>query len=193
MSIYKPLLAVYFIWHPADAESLGPVINHCSSMLHRDINQPFSRAMNLPVFYRTTQEKGIPTDISIQSQNSIFFLFISKHIVADDHWINYIEGLPKGKNIHSIPIALDEHAKNLRGRLDNINFIQAFKYPKKVWNHRFFISIAHEIYRLILNENYDEKKLSTETALSLFISHTKEGRLGLSLAEGIKNSSTILL
>jgi len=114
-------------------------------MLQRDINKPFSRAMNLPIFYRTTAKKGVPSNINIESENSILFIFLSKNIVGDGDWVEYIKKLPESDKIHIIPIALDNYAFNVGGHLQGKNFIRTYEYEELYTNYLIFISVAHEI------------------------------------------------
>lgn len=186
MKTYKPPLSVYFIWHPADTMEVTPIINHCRDMLNRDIEKPFSRAMNLPVFYRTTLKKSIPSQVEVKSKHAIFFFFLGNNILADQEWIDYIDKLPKGKNIHRVPIALDENAFNLN-QFNEVNYIRFYNFKKETCNHMSFISIAHEIFRLVLNEHFDEMKPGIDNALEIFLSHAKDGKHGLKLAKELKN------
>lgn len=161
------------------------MIDQCTSLLQRDINRPFSRAMNLPIFYRTTSRKGVPCEIDISSKKSIIFVFIGKNVVSDKNWSDYILNLPNNRNSHILPIAIDNSAFNIKS-LKSKNFIRAYDFEIPHYNEFFFISMAHEIYRLILNESFDEKKLGKDNALQIFLSHAKDGKQGLALAKGLK-------
>lgn len=186
MTKYCPPLAIYFIWHPADETIVQPIINQCSSLLQRDINRPFSRSMNLPIFYRTTTKKEVPYPVNINSKSSICFIFIGKNIVGDKDWCDYIQNLPDNANNHILPIAIDNLAFNLNA-FKTKNFIRGYEFEGMHCNELYFISIAHEIYRLILNESFDEKKLGKDNALKIFLSHAKDSKQGLALAKGLKH------
>lgn len=187
MVSYTPPLSVFFVWHPADATTVQPMVKHCSSMLQRDINKPFSRAMNLPIFYRTTAKKGVPSNINIESENSMIFIFLSKNVVGDGDWVEYIKKLPESDKIHIIPIALDNYAFNVGGHLQGKNFIRTYEYEELYNNYLIFISVAHEIYRLILNESFNRMRPGKYNALKIFLSHAKDGKQGIKLAKALKN------
>ena len=187
MTSYTSPLSVFFVWHPADANTVQPMVKHCSSMLQRDINKPFSRAMNLPIFYRTTAKKGVPRNINIESENSIIFVFLSKNIVGESDWVDYINNLPESEKVHIIPIALDNYAFNFGGRLQNKNFIRTCEYEELYRDYLIFISVAHETYRLILNESFSIMRLGKDNALKIFLSHAKDGKQGIKLAKALKN------
>ena len=43
-------LQVVFIWHPEDDSTAKLLAEYCFSLLSSEINEPFSRSMNLPVY-----------------------------------------------------------------------------------------------------------------------------------------------
>lgn len=188
MKNYLPPLSVIFVWHPADTSKVKPIVDHCSSLLSRDIEQPFSRAMNLPIFYRTTTKKGVPSKIEPISEKTVIFPFISKEVMADDDdWMSYFDNIPKSDNVYLIPIALDENALKARGIFEKRNFIRAYEFEKLYINDYMFISVAHEIYRWALNEVFDDKGLGKDNAIKIFLSHAKDGRNGIKLAKALKD------
>jgi hypothetical protein len=186
MTSYVPPLSVIFMWHPADAATIKPIVEHCFSLLSRDVNKPFSRSMNLPIFFRTTSKKGVPSKIDISSNKTIIFIFVSKEVVSDDSWVDYIQGIPKAETVHIIPIAIDQTAFNLNDIFDNINFIRANDFKQLYLNDYLFISITHEIYRWALNESFKEMALGKASALKIFLSHAKDGKHGIKLAKALK-------
>ena len=183
---YISPLAVYFVWNKADEEEVKPIIEYTTGLLSRDINKPFSRSMNLPVFYRTTLNKNeIPNDIKSESERSIIFIFLSKNVVANSQYIDYLKLLVEKEYI-IIPIAIDVYALNLNNIFNGRNFIRSYDFEEKYRTKYMFISISHEIYRWTLNENYDKKLSGKEMALKLFLSHAKDGRNGIKVAKGLK-------
>lgn len=186
MTNYLPPLSIIFIWHPGDDYTIKPIVEYCYSLLSRDADKPFSRAMNLPIFFRTSLMQGVPTKIDILSNKTVIFIFISKEIVADDLWIAYIEGITETKNVHIIPIALDKTAFGIKGVLDKKNYIRAFDFEQLYQNEYMFISVTHEIYRFALNESFKEMALGKDNALKIFLSHAKAGNNGVKLAKALK-------
>lgn len=183
---YLPPLSVIFVWHPANATEISPIVNYCFSLLSRDINKPFSRSMNLPVFFRTTSKKGVPAAIDISSNKTVIFIFATKQMVADDYWMDYIKDIPKGENVNIIPIAMDDKVFALNDILISMNFIRAYAFESAFLNELLFIAIAHEIYRYALNESLGKTELGKESALKIFLSHAKDGKNGIKLAKALK-------
>lgn len=63
ISPFKPPIAVHFIWHPSDNEAVEPIIDAASKYLSRDINRPFSRNLNIPIFfYSSSSPNVVPND-----------------------------------------------------------------------------------------------------------------------------------
>ena len=186
MTTYSPPLSVVFVWHPADATTIKPIVEHCYSLLSRDVNKPFSRAMNLPIFFRTTSKKGIPMKIDMLSNKTVIFIFTSKELVANDSWVAYIEGISETENVHIIPIAMDRMALGLKGVLDKKNCIRAYDFEQLYLNDYIFISVTHEIYRYTLNESFKEMAMGKDNALKIFLSHAKDGKNGIKLAKALK-------
>lgn len=179
-------LSVYFVWHPMDEEKLKPHIEHIYQLLSKNVDRPFSRAMNLPIFFRTTCTSDIPENISIKSEKTIAFLFISKEVGNDDKWVEYLKLIIANSNINCVPIAIDNSALTLSRDLGNANCIRAYEFQKEYYKERLFIAISHEIFRYSLNDTYEEKSLGKDNSIKLFISHAKDGAKGIQLAEELK-------
>lgn len=186
MSIYTPPLSVTFIWHPEDAKTIIPIVEHCFTLLSRDVDKPFSRSLNLPIFFRTTLKKGVPAKINVISDKTIIFIFVSKEFV-DESWIDYIEDMPKQDNIKVIPIAIDKLALKFSDIFDNKNFIRAYEFEMPYINDYLFIAITHEIYRWALNKSFDKKAIGKDNSIKIFLSHAKDGKSGIKLAKDLKN------
>lgn len=185
MNNFTPPLTIVFIWHPADKES-NSLIAYSSSLLTKDERTPFSRSINIPIYYYTSIKKGVPSKLKDFTGKTIIFSFISKEITSDNEWSTYIENIPLYKDIFLIPIAHDRTAFCLKGSCDKKNFIRAYEFEEQYRNDYMFISIAHEIYRCSLNETYDEIALGKDNAIKLFLSHAKDGKNGIEIARALK-------
>lgn len=186
MTNYKQPLSVYFVWHHADSERVKESIDYCYSSLQRDSNKPFSRFINIPVFYKTSLDKSIPSIIESQSDKTIVFLLISCHIVADkDYWANYYKNLCEMDDLCVIPVALDTSAFKL-GCISDKNFIRAYEFQNEFYKENMLLSVAHEIYRWVLNQDSTQNKVGKDRAIKLFLSHAKDGKQGEKVASSIK-------
>ena len=187
MHDYKPPISLFFVWHPADTAKAGPLVDHCSRMLQRDVTKPFSRAMNLLIFFRTTSKKAIPSDIYAASKHVLIFAFVSTEVAADNEWTTYLKMLSQKKGVRFIAVALDRNAYSLNSTLRGKNFIRLTDFEHQHKKRLFFINVSHEIYRYALNEHFSELALGKVNAIKLFLSHSKWDDWAVALAIELKH------
>ncbi|PLY36747.1 hypothetical protein F164LOC_13800 [Pectobacterium carotovorum] len=183
----KQSIAIYFIYHNKDRnENIDNGIDYSFNLLKRDIQRPFSRALNLPVFFRTSLDENPPSDTPETADKTLVFAFIGNYLLTNNDWVSYLSKLQSKQNYYVIPIAINPHAYNITNNLNYVNFIRAYDFPIDFFNENLFISIAHEIYRITLNENFEEIKKGTDTTIEFFLSHTKDGKQGENIAKQLK-------
>lgn len=177
-------LSIALIWNEEDNEKVEKYINYTTKMLTCDRNKPFSRTINLPIFYYSNfSENKVPLLPELKSEKILMYIFMGLNSVCSDKWKDYIESLYDVENAVVVPIALDKYAYNVSDKVQNYNFIREYElidYKEQ----QLFISMAHEIYR----HGFFEKKecISTANALKIFLSHAKEGKNGLNVARQLK-------
>jgi len=192
MTKYIPPASVFFVWHPNDAKKVTPIINDCIGKLSRHPNAPFSRSVDIPIFIRTGDAKNLEK-IRKSSKKVVAFYFLSKEVVADDEWHEFVRKEFSRNDISSIPIALDEQALNIDHKKKNgIRFAHDNDETLK---KEAPMLILHEIYRWLLNASVKRGK-GKERSLKLFLSHTKQshnvgeesnGQKGFILAKSLKD------
>jgi hypothetical protein len=183
---YVPPLSIYFVWHPADASLAKPLVDHCTAMLQRNIEKPFARAMNMPIFFRTSNSKNTPATVETLSKRTLVFIFVGKEVAADPNWVFYIQKILKNKDLFVIPIALDRQAFTLNNVFKGKNFIRITDFPTADSKDLFFIYTGHEIYRFGLNMAISKSKLGKDKAIKLFLSHSKLDSWAVELAKVLK-------
>lgn len=177
-------LAVAFVWNKEDNEVVEKYIEYSTKFLTRNSNNPFSRNLDLPIFYYTnTKDECIPPSINIMADKVIVYIFIGKNSVSSDSWENYIKELLENSLFNIIPIALDTTAFNL-DIIGNLNCIREFEFKNN--KQKLFISLAHEIYRLAFNKK--DKSISKKSSLKIFLSHAKDGKSGINVAKQLKQT-----
>ena len=186
MSKFKQPLSIHFVWHPADNEQLEETIDYCSRFLTRDPEKPFSRAISIPIHFITSHGNAPPELCPCGAKKNIAFLFLSKYIVADEAWTLYLDQLKKDCTA-IVPIALDTTAFKIGSSMNSCNFIRAYDYDKKYYRENLLIAIAHEIYRLALNESHTAISLGKDSAVRIFLSHAKDAKQGVAFANMLKN------
>lgn len=176
-------LAISFIWNYKDETIVKKIIEYTTQLLTTDSKNPFSRNINLPIFYYKNSEKNeLPPNIKLEADLVLMYVFIGMHSVADDNWEKYINNLVEKSNYKIIPIALDETALNMPN-INSINFIRLYEYIDYKYEN-FFISFAHEMYRYVYSSKMNVTNRSE--ALKIFISHAKDGNIGQNVAYQLK-------
>ena len=182
-------LAVAMLWNQKDNEDVGTYVEYVTKMLSSDENNPFSRTINLPLFYyKNKGEEDAPPEMQVQAERVIVFAFLSKKLVYKDNWKTYIKNIQQKFTL--VPIALDECVLNSALVDSHINFIRAYEMKNK--KQQLFIALAHAIYRYGFRDKTD---IGKDSAIQVFLSHTKEGGIGIELAKCLKgmmdNSTTM--
>jgi len=184
---FVPPLAISFVWHPSDAREVKPILDVVAVSLARDKNKPFSRGLNIPLFYFSTQNSALaPSDYPKESATrNIVFVFTSTNTVGRQVWQSYIEGLPQSPSVHIVPIALDSNGYGHGGPLAGLNCIRTDDWSGENRDLHALVAIAHEIYR------YGCKLIplgdkGIQSSITIFLSHSKCGDTGKQHSEQIK-------
>jgi SLOG cluster2 len=187
---FSPPLAIHFIWHPSDEEFVVPVLDSVRSYFARDVERPFSRGLNIPLFFYSS---GVPTcpPSHVPHQHAgknVIFVFTSVNTIGYKSWDTYIRGLPQSKHMTLLPVALDEKSlmQGSSGSLDALHFIRSYQWPPKNRVQNAILALAHEIYRhgFIEIEGTD---VGRSSSINIFLSHAKAGNIGRLHAEAIKS------
>lgn len=184
---YAPPLAVNFIWNFADAGAVIPIIDVVRKSFARDKDKPFSRGLNIPIFYFSGQNSNAPprSRPSAIAKKNIIFVFTSTNTTGRQSWKTYIEGLPHSTNTSIVPIAIDKNGLGHTGSLANLNCIRAYDWPADNKDFHAVVFLAHEIYRYgCLSINPDDP--GKDSSITIFLSHAKAGDTGRLHAEEIR-------
>lgn len=177
-------LSVVLIWNENDQKSARKYIKYVTKMLTYDVRRPFSRTINLPIFYYSNfEDNKVPPLPKLKSKKILIYVFIGMDSVSSDEWVDYIENLYGIENSIIIPIALDKYALNVSNKVQKYNFIREYELDI-CKEQQLFIMMAHEMYRHGFNER--KEIISQNSALKIFLSHAKEGNNGLNIAKQLK-------
>lgn len=182
-----PPLSISFVWNFADSETVVPIINAVRRSFARDKDKPFSRGLNIPLFFYSALK---PSEIPRRSphclaKKNIFFIFTSVNTSGRVSWRNYIEELPVVPNISIVPVALDKAGLSHSGALAGANCIRAYDWESDNSDLHAIVSLAHEIYRYGCR-TIDSDRPGIASSITLFLSHAKAGDTGRVHAEEIK-------
>ena len=184
---YSPPLAINFIWHPSDSDDVTPILDVIRMSFARDKDKPFSRGLNIPLFFFSSQNSGEapsspPEEVA---NNTIIFVFTSVNTVGRKEWQRYIEELPQSTSIHIVPIAIDNEGYSHGGVLSGLNCIRINDWSVEDRDLNAVVALAHEIYRFGCNTVSPGVK-GVETSITIFLSHSKSGDTGKLYSEQIK-------
>lgn len=204
-------LSLFVVWHPNFTEG-KKIANNLYSIFCRDVEQPLSRGLGVPVFYRSASfdKVPIPIDTSNASRNAIVLL-IDKQYFIDENFRAYTEDMIKliDDNTRIYPIALCEQACEIGCGLSGFQFIRAYKGGfSKIEYYNYFnknnfdltniddynlslkkikTELLHDCARLLMNFQptwMDKQKERIPSPVRLFLSHAKKD--GLETAKRFK-------
>lgn len=120
-------LSLFVVWHPKFTE--GKIIaKSLYSIFCRDVEQPLSRGLGIPVYYRSVSlnKAPIPIDTSNTKRNAIVLLIDQQYFI-DKNLREYTETLVKlvDDNTRIYPIQLCEQAYDMGCGLSSYQFIRA--------------------------------------------------------------------
>jgi hypothetical protein len=188
---FKNPLSVYIIWHPNYLEG-QQISDSFYSTLCRDSSKPLIRSLGIPVYFRSTNQKGHNQPIEIdfnESEYTAIIALISDEFVVDKAYSKYLDFIfdmcqSDSQKRRIYPVALSQNAYRVTSKISPINFIRIVNKDKTACNQETELPlfsqikspVLHELCRLLLNmkKASDEKDSLTITPpIKLFISHSK--------------------
>lgn len=178
-------LSLYVVWHPKFTEG-KTIANNLYSIFCRDVEQPLSRGLGIPVYYRSVSDDGtpIPIDTGNAKRNAIILL-VDQQYMIDENFRAYTEALTKllDDNTRIYPIALCEQATGIGCGLNSLQFIRAYKGDLSVKENfdysmkKIKTELLHDCARLLMNFHptwLDEFNKNVPSPVTLFLSHAKK-------------------
>ncbi|MDM8555732.1 toll/interleukin-1 receptor domain-containing protein [Desulfococcaceae bacterium HSG7] len=191
---YKPRLIVYIVWHPAykDGQEYAEFLY---SLLTRNVKQPVSRGLGIPVFFRNvvSRDTDRPLEIKLEDaqQSAVVVLVDDAMVASEDGWNTYLHNLWRqtkdtASSHRLYPISMTPNAFNLDA-IAETNFIRLHNLEPDKRRAVLAGNLIHELCRLMLNQNRATKQQTTPLSpapVKLFISHAKQD--GKQLANDIR-------
>ena len=179
-------LVLHFIWHPDDKSIVLRLVYSIKEMLARDVDRPFSRELNIPVFFwNSIRKEVIKNDSPYVGVNNIIFLFVSRNTIAHNAWKVFFKGLSRNsKRFQIVPILIENgvHLSN-----DGENEIRIFEWKGKGWARKTLwlnVMVAHAVYSFVYAKDNDSRECHP---VVLFLSHCKREALGEKVAQMVKD------
>jgi len=191
MSNIKYPLNIYVVWHP----NFGfgkKIAEELYSTFCRDYNNPLSRGLNIPVYFRFIKlENGHPLSIDFnEAEKNAIILLIDEEYFLDDVFKSYTKQIVEKANDDNriFPIKLFEYAYSINCGLNKLQFTDAIKYFGENLNinkstdqeksiNKIKTELLHDLSRLIWNfqEKQDDKNSQRiGSPVKLFLSHAKK-------------------
>lgn len=188
--IFPQPLVLHFIWHPADVDKVLPFVQEIKKMLARDIDRPFSRELNIPVFFWNHIQKDVFKNGSpYVGEKNLIFPFVSSNTISHANWKKFYETLPNARAVfHVIPVAIEKGVFHSEGKMRGKNAIRAFDWEGKdaFCRHMLFnVAVAHGIYSFAYANDKRDRARSLHP-LTIFFSHCKKDVDGEKVAEKVK-------
>jgi hypothetical protein len=188
-------LTLYVVWHPEFIEG-KTFARELYSVFCRDVNQPLSRGLGIPIYFRSYSYDKFPIPIDPQkaSRNAIVLL-IDQNYFIDANFTRYTEDLVKlvDENTRIYPVALCDQACEIGHGLKSIQFIRASHGNLSIdmnfqlsWK-KIKTELLHNCARLLMNfqATYEDKQDDrVPSPVKLFLSHAKKD--GLETAKRFK-------
>src|SRR5688500_15466700 len=120
--MYKSPLTLYVIWHPSFAQG-KEIATSLYSTFCRDIKDPLSRGLGIPVYYRSVFVGKAPILIdTTNATRNVIVLLIDQHFMIDDGFRAYTETLTVlvDDKTRVYPVALCDQAYSIGCNLDKL-------------------------------------------------------------------------
>ena len=185
---YRPPLAIHFIWNFADSDKVEPILDLIRKSFARDVDCPFSRGLNIPLFFYSSENPNCSPFNPPQQKaaKDIVFVFTSVNTLGHETWKSYTDHIPLSDTFRAVPIAIDRdglgHGNN--GNLKSLNFLRSYEWPEDLREQWAVLAMAHEICRHGFIE-IDSESPGKCSSVKIFLSHAKAGDTGRLHAEAI--------
>ena len=175
---YKPHLQIFILIHQ-DSPSKSSLPQKIFSFLTRDINDPLSRGLGIPVYFWNPFLYENESNNNLINFNNAYHTvivgLIDYKMVLDSEWNNYLNQLlcaikDSISKHRLILVALDKQALKIDGELKKINFIRIFEFPEEKSIKFLRIYLTHELCRLLRGDPIN----GALPPVKLFLSHAKK-------------------
>lgn len=179
MGHYRQPLVVHILYHPDNATGALPYVNAIVHAITRNVNYPFSRGLDVPVFVWDDASERM-FDEHRTGERNVVFAVTSYRTQGEDNWRAFIEA--HREKVVVLPLALDEGGLHLEGSLAGMNAVRLYDSrsasgvgPVELAT----VQVLHELYRFVF-------EMSPEKKLKIFLSHAKAGSTGEKWALDVK-------
>lgn len=169
-------ISVHALFHTHNVDAKR-IYSELYSLLCRDVNNPFSDGLDIPVYYCTGDDVHLPQCVVTSSIYNLYLVFIDINMFCSKAWRDRIAELVAKSDKNNIVIGVKQYelAFSLNKKLGNTQSIVFDSSKEEVSlfednNWQVFTTRLFDLMVRILNHSEDKKPLT------VFISHTKKGK-----------------
>lgn len=121
--LLKTPLSVYTFCHKGDG--VEELYKRLYSLLCRNVDNPLSDGLDIPVYHITGDDDWIPTPIASSSEKKVFLLFLDSNMCASVKWKEYVNNLVTTQNHDTliVGVKLSKYSLSFNGDIAERQFI----------------------------------------------------------------------
>jgi hypothetical protein len=182
---YNSPLNIYVLWHSSFSAG-EKYFCQLYSDLCRDVADPLSRGIGIPIFKRTNFSNSIsilPINFA-EADNSAVIILVDDELFNDNSWEKYVTSLISqgATNVRFYPVAISKFAYKFNAYLEEIQYINVSPLEgnndEETFKMRYQLiygRLLHEFSRQLLKRNPSHKPEDVAPPpVKLFISHAKK-------------------
>ena len=179
MPHHLPPIAIYVVWHPAFVAGKA-YAEGLFGLLSRDVSDPLSQSLGIPVFFRsvTTEPSGVPIGIDFEAaKRTAVVALIDDELLSSPAWRIYLTALSEkaqvpGRDHFFLPVAFSERALSLP-KVSNLHFIRLDLQRPETQDEYLEASVLHALCRRLAHV-LGPATGATAAPLKVFLSHAKK-------------------
>ena len=186
----KTPLSVYALYHSNNMEE-AKIYSELYTLLCRDVNNPFSDGLDIPVFFVTGDDDYITEVNPFTAEKKVFLVFVDVNMFCSKRWKSYIQELMGSVNDNTLVVGVKQY-KNaflFNNKLGETQFVVLDSDEDKentlLFEGDYWACFTTQLFDLLIRFIGGKKD---KEALSIFISHSKKDKAnkGVLMAKEIR-------
>lgn len=172
----KSPLSVHVLYHTSNSEG-EKIYSNLYSLLCRDVTDPFSDGLDIPVYFSKGDDKNISPLAQSSSQKKVLLVCIDINMFCAENWRQYVASLVDGTDENTLIIGIKQYK-------------HAFSFNKSIGETQSIVVDSSEMDNISLFDGNNWDVFTTglfdflirfvsdkgTNAISVFISHTKRDK-----------------
>lgn len=180
----KTPLSVHVLFHSENQEGMK-IYSELYKLLCRDVENPFSDGLDIPVYYSTDFNSEIKL-VKSSTDKSVILLFIDVHMFNSKIWRDKIEELMKNQNenILIVGVKLCKYSFSINrqiGEIQSIVFDNGKDDEYSLFTNDYWQIFTTQLFDLLIRY---VNGINDKRHINIFISHSKQGNGKIEDKEG---------